>query len=271
MRKNIRYLSVFLLIGIFLSWPIHSLYMRLDQPREEKQLADLDQIAQELLTNVKKGDLEGAKERIERLAVRFPNQHLPIPIRIETLNAVTQSILAAKQSIHSPSVNEEQILWHATRVRVAIDALRENHQPMWRSYYPSFMTQVQNLQLSAVERDFETFRVQFEENQRLFLALKPAMSIQLDEAKMQTISSAYEQILKEMRKGEKDWQIVRETLRVLNSELQDAFVGGEKSAFTRLMMRPDSPLVITTSISVAVIIALAYVAYRKYDAEFHST
>lgn len=270
MKKNIRYLSIFLLIGIFLSWPIHSLYTRLDQPVEEKQLAELDQIAQQLLNHVKKGDLEGAKERIDLLALRFPNQHLPIPIRIDTLNAVTQSILAAKQSIHAPSENEQHLLWHATRVRIAIDALTNGQQPMWRSYYPSFITQVQTLQQAAVERDFDAFREQFEENYRLFLAIKPAMSIQLAEAKMTAITSTYERISKEIRQVDKDWQIVREALRNLNNEMEDAFVGGEKSTFTRLMLRPDSPLLITTSISIAIILALSYVAYRKYEGEFRS-
>ena len=271
MKKNIRYLLFFLTIGLLLSWPIHTLYTKLDRPEEEKRLYEMDRIASDLLEYVRKGDMVGAQESIEKLSMRFPNQSLPVPIRIETLNAVTQSILAAKQSILSPNESTEQLLWHATRVRVAIDALTHQHQPMWRNYYTAFLTQVQNLQQSAVERDFETFHEQFEEHYRLFLAIKPAMSIHLAETKMTAISTAYEQINKEMRKGEKDWQLVREALRDLHGLMEGVFVGEEKSAFARLMMRPDSPMLIMSSIIIAVLLSLAYVAYRKYQAEFRST
>lgn len=270
MKKNIRFLLFFLGIGLFLSWPIHNLYSKLDQPIEEKQLAALDQIAHELLTNVKKGDIENAQKRIVQLAEQFPNQHLPIPIRIESLNAVTQSILAAKQSFASTNVSEQQLLWHATQVRVAIDALTHAHQPMWRSYYPSFATQVLNLQQSAAERNFSQFREQFDENYRLYLAIKPAMSIQLPENQMSSISSAYDLISKEMRNAQMDWQLVREALRDLNGSMQLAFVGEEKSTFARLMLRPDSPMTMIVSVGVALLIGLSYVAWRKYEGEIRS-
>ncbi|KQL49320.1 sporulation protein [Brevibacillus choshinensis] len=270
MKKNIRYLLFFLGVGLFLSWPIHNLYSKLDQPIEEKQLAALDQVAHELLTNVKKGDIENAQKRIVQLAEQFPNQHLPIPIRIESLNAVTQSILAAKQSFASTNVSEQQLLWHATQVRVAIDALTHVHQPMWRSYYPSIATQVQNLQQSAVERNFTQFREQFDENYRLYLAIKPAMSIQLPEGQMSSISASYNVISKEMRNSQMDWQLVREALRDLNGSMQAAFVGEEKSTFALLMMRPDSPMVMIVSVGIALLIALSYVAWKKYDGQIRS-
>ena len=268
MKKNIRYLSLFLVIGLLLSWPIHTLYTKLERPDEEKKLLEMDRLADDLLDHVRKGDLARAQERIEQLAERFPRQSLPLPIRIESLNAVTQSILAVRQSIQSPHMNEEQLLWDATRVRVAIDALIHHHQPLWKNYYTAFFMQMQNLQKSAVERDFKTFHEQFEDNHRLFLVIKPAMSIQLSESTLKEISSAYERISKEMRSSEKDWQLVRESLRELNSLMQTAFVGEDTGAFVRLMMRPDSPVLITCSIVIALLLSLTYVAYRKYQAEF---
>lgn len=270
MKKNIRFLLFFLAIGLFLSWPIHSLYSKLNQPAKEQQLVVLDQIATEFFTYAKKGDLEGAQQRIIQLAEKFPNQQLTYPIRIESLNAVTQSILAAKKSFASANASEQQLLWHATQVRVAIDALTHEHQPMWRSYYPSFVTQVQNLQQSAVERNFHQFREQFDENYRLFLAIKPGMSIQLPEDQLDSISAAYDMISKEMRNTHMDWQLVREALRDLNGSIQSAFVGDEENTFARLMMRPDSPLAILLSISVALVAALAYVAWKKYNGAIRS-
>ncbi|WNC17283.1 sporulation protein YpjB [Brevibacillus brevis] len=270
MKKNIRYLLFFIVIGLFLSWPIHSLYTKLDQPTDEKQLAALDQIAHEMLTNVKKGDIDGAQKRIVQLAQQFPNQRMPIPIRIESLNAVTQSILAAKKSFAGANVSEQQLLWHATQVRVAIDALTHVHQPMWRSYYPSIATQVQNLQQSAVERNYTQFREQFDENYRLYLVIKPAMSIQLPEAEMTSISAAYDRISKEMRNAQVDWQLVREALRDLNGSMQTAFIGREESTFARLMMRPDSPMTMIVSVGIALLIALSYVAWKKYEGEIRS-
>jgi len=269
-RKNIRYLSLFLVIGLLLSWPIHTLYSKLDRPEAEKKLLEMDRIASELVDRVRAGDLARAQESIRELAERFPQQSLPLPIRIESLNAITQSILAAKQSILSPHMSEDQMLWDATRVRIAIDALIHRQQPLWKSYYSAFLTQMQNLQKAAVERDFKTFHEQFDENYRLYLVLKPAMSVQFRETDLLEISSAYDRIYKEVRSMEKDWQLIRKSLRDLNSLMQKAFVGEDTSAFARLMMRPDSPVWIAGSIVIALLLSLTYVAYRKYQAEFSS-
>lgn len=61
MKKNIRFLLFFLAIGLFLSWPIHSLYSKLNQPIEAQQLVALDQIANDFLNYAKKGILKAHK------------------------------------------------------------------------------------------------------------------------------------------------------------------------------------------------------------------
>jgi hypothetical protein len=87
---------------------------------------------------------------------------------------------------------------------------------------------------------------------------------------MTSISASYNVISKELRNSQIDWQLVRETLRDLNSSVQTAFVGEEKSTFALLMMRPDSPMVIVVSVGIALLIALSYVAWKKYDGQIRS-
>ncbi|TRY28166.1 sporulation protein [Brevibacillus sp. LEMMJ03] len=268
MKKNIRFLLFFLIIGLMLAWPIHTLINRLDRPAEEKQLAALDHIAQELLTHTKKGELEEAQEKIRLLAERFPQQRLPVSLRIDSLNAVTQSILAAKNSFAMSSTSD-QLLWHATRVRIAIDALTHDHQPMWRSYYVSYATQMQNLMESAVERNFDQFRQQFDENTRLYLAIKPAMSIHLREEQIKQIDAAYDLISKELRRSRIEWQMVRNALRDLNGTMQSAFIGKDQSAIA-LLIHPASPFPVFVAIVGAVLLTLAYVAWKKYRGQMHS-
>jgi sporulation protein YpjB len=266
LQKNGKILFSLLLIGLLLSWPIGLLLTKLEKPAGHKQLAELDKLAAELLTLTKKGDLESAQRKIKKLAETFPHQTLPREIRIESLHAVTQSILNAQKAFASTKWDESQLLWHATQVRVAIDALRFADQPLWRNYYSSYATQMQNLLQSSVERDTAQFRAQFEENYRLYLAIRPAMSIQLNEEQMQQIGAAYELVSKEIRKEAIEWQTVREALRELNGIMQTAFAGEDKSALALLMI-PGSPVMLIFSVSAVVTLTLAYVAWKKYAAE----
>jgi sporulation protein YpjB len=266
LRKNGKILFGLLLIGMLLAWPIGFLLSKMEKPAGQEQLVELDKLAEELLTQTKKGDMESAQRQIKKLAEKFPKQTLPLEIRIESLHAVTQSILNAQKAFDSAKGEESKLLWHATQVRVAIDALRHAERPMWRDYYSSYATQMQNLLQSAVERDAVQFRAQFDENHRLFLAIKPAMSIQLSEQQMNQIEAAYELVSKEIRKESIEWQTVREALRELSGIMQTAFIGEDKSALA-LLMRPGSPLTLIASVSAAVILTLAYVAWKKYAAE----
>lgn len=266
MKRNGMILSILLLIGLLLAWPIGYFVSQLEKPADKDQLTELDKMAEDLLQLTKKGDMEAAHAKIKKLAETFPKQPLPVSIRIESLHAVTQALLGAKKEFGSARADEERLLWCATQVRVAINALHHSAKPMWRDYHASFANQMQNLLHTAVERNMNQFRVQFDENYRLFLAIKPAMSVQLKEEQMNKINAAYELLSKEMRNNPVEWQPIREALRDLNSSMQEAFVGEDKSALAGLI-QPDSPVMLIFSIAAVVMVALGYVGWKKYAGE----
>ncbi|ATO51225.1 MULTISPECIES: sporulation protein YpjB [Brevibacillus] len=266
MPKNIRMLLLLLVMGFLLAMPISYFVTKMNQPPEEKHLAELDKVAGEMLRATEKGDYDTAKLKIERLASQFPNETLPISLRIESLNAVTQSILSAKKAYASPKTTENRLLWHATQVRVAVDALSHQRSPMWRTYYNSYSKQMQNLLQAAVERDTETLRAQYEENYQLYLALRPAMTIQLKEQAMDKVTRKYEEIAKHLLNQKLDWQMMRSSIRELSSTMQEAFVGEDQTAVGSFMDNPESTYRLMVWISTLVTVSLAYVAWIKYSA-----
>lgn len=263
MRKNIKILLLLVVTGFVLSWPMYSFLSSMEKSGEQQQLTQLDKLAEELLTLTRRGEVELAKTKIQRLADIFPSQTLPASIRIESLNAVTQSILAARNVFISGKADDDKLLWHATQVRIAIDSLTHRNQAMWRNYYSSIVSQMQNLMQASVERDAEELRDQFAENYRLFLAIKPAMSVQLPEAEMDKINASYDSLVKEVRNETIDWQVVRETLRELNGTMSAAFLGEDKNALSN-WFDTRSLIMLSASIGTLVSMTLAYVAWRKY-------
>ncbi|WP_139489142.1 sporulation protein YpjB [Brevibacillus dissolubilis] len=266
MQKNMKLLLVLVVTGLLLAWPISYFFTTMEKPPGNQQLAELDKIASEMLNDTVKGDLDGARANIDKLAEIFPNQILPVTIRIESLNAVTQSILAAKKSFSASKVSEEKLLWHATQVRVAIDALSHAHQPMWREYYNPYAKQMQNLMKASVERDLSEFKDQFEQNYQLYLAIRPAMSVQMKESDMEVVSSSYARMMQQLRTGDVEWQEIRDSLRDLNGVMQEAFVGEDKSALG-MLMGSESPYMLMATIGMVVSVTLAYVAWVKYTAQ----
>lgn len=270
MQKNMKMLLFLLVTGLLLALPISNFFRIFEVPAKQDQLRLLDKLADEVLEATKKGDMDTARSRLNRLADTFPNQTLPISIRIESLNAVTQSILAAKQTFASAKESDEIYLWHATRVRLAIDALSHDHQPMWKNFYSSYSDQMQHLLQASVIRDTQALRAQLEENYRLYLAIRPAMSVQLKEQEMSKISASYEQLSKEVKNELPDWQLVRDTLRELHGVMQEAFVGEDRSVLGSLIA-PGSPFMLIITVALAVTLALTYVAWKKYSAEHEKT
>lgn len=265
LKKNMKILMLLLFTVLVLSWPIAFFLGMLDQSVEEDNFAQVDRLASELLALTKKGEHDLARAKLQRLAEIFPHQTLPVSIRIESLNAVTQSILAALHVFASSQSDDNKLLWHATQVRVAIDALAHTNHPIWRNYHSSYISQVQNLLQASVERDVPTLRDQFAENYRFYLALKPAMSVQLSEMQMEVINQSYELLVKEIRKDALDWQIVRELLRELNGAISLAFLGEDKHALGNWLGRGQLVIMIA-SVSTMVTMTLCYVAWRKYSA-----
>ncbi|MGO0061036.1 sporulation protein YpjB [Brevibacillus fluminis] len=265
MRKNIKILLLLLVSGLALSWPMYTILSSMEKSDEQQQFSRVDKLAEELLALTKKGDMEQARIKIQNLADIFPSQTLPVSIKIESLNAVTQSILAARNVFSAGKADDDKLLWHATQVRVAIDALTHPNQAMWRNYYTSFTSQMQNLLQASVERDAEELRDQFAENYRLFLAIKPAMSVQLPEPEMEKINASYDALIKQVRNETVDWQVVRETLRDLNASISAAFLGDDRHAISD-WLDTRSLVMLSASIGTLVSITLAYVAWRKYYA-----
>lgn len=265
MNKNVALLFILLLIGFLLAWPITVLVEQLRKEPELKQLGELEQLAEDFLQATREGDYDRSQRQIAKIAELFPNLTLPVTIRIESLNAITQSILAARQMFASSHVNEEKLLWHATQVRIAIDALHHKHQPIWKSYYPSMSKQLQHLYKAAAERDLTVLREQLAEQYQLYLAIRPAMSIQTKLPHIYAMDAAYEQLSKEMRSETPDWQVVHDTLQRLSTVVQEVFLGEERSALGGLWVA-GSPFALITSVAVVVLLPLVYVGWKKYTA-----
>jgi len=265
-NKNVAMLLILLVVGSLLAWPITVLVEQLRKEPDLKQLGELDRLAEDFFQATREGDFDRSRSQIAKIAELFPTLNLPVTIRIESLNAVTQSILAARQVFVSPRVNEEKLLWHATQVRIAIDALYHEHQPIWKNYYPSLNKQLQQLLQAAVERDLTGLREQFDEQYNLYLAIRPAMSVQVSLQQMSALDSAYERLSKEMRAAAPDWQVIRDTLRELAAAVQAVFVGEERSAWAGPWV-PGSPPTLIATIALVVLAPLAYVGWRKYAAE----
>lgn len=266
MRKSTRILLLLVVVGLLLSWPISYFFIKWEELPGQEQLVELDKLAEELLTSTKKGNYDFAREKIQLLAQRFPNQTLPMPIRIESLDALTETILVAKQLFMSPQASEEKLLWHATQVRIAIDALNHKNQPMWRDYQTPFFNQMQHMMKAAVEREADELRSQLDENYQLFLAIRPAMSVQISEKQMSRIGAAYGYILKELRSQSLDWIIVRDALRELNGVMQEVFLGEDKSANSNMLVT-GSPFTLIVTMTALVTLVLTYVGWKKYLAE----
>lgn len=141
---------------------------------QQHLLQDLDRLSQEALKLTEQGQFEEAKQRLDALAQRFTQINFHNRMSIEALELASNSMVQGKQAYTETNPDKNEALWHATQIRILIDALTHPNQPIWKGYHMTYLEQVGKMLHHSERKEIEDLSNALHEHYQLYTILKPA-------------------------------------------------------------------------------------------------
>ncbi|TSB46931.1 sporulation protein YpjB [Alkalicoccobacillus porphyridii] len=252
-----RYVIMLLLSLFCLSWPT---VVAAQMNAVESEWADLNKTADLVLQLTKQGEQNKAKELLEAFSYTWTEyqseQHVFYSPGAE--QAISLTLHQANQALQSADMDESYQIDKVTSLRLAIDALANESQPLWLYSEEALLRTADNVGVAAGMDTPEDFYYQLNELNRQYQVIRPALSIQsvhdtlLLDQQIEDILSATKHPTVEVRTAyaEKLKQDIIEMYEDYDKEEAD-----------------PSLLWIMFTIGGVIVFSLAYVGWRKYQAE----
>jgi sporulation protein YpjB len=226
----------------------------------------MDILSQDVYQLTKEAKYIEAKKKLAELGVLFAQTKPPKGLSIEAVNALSDTIIKAKRAFAAVEAEPNRLLWHALQVRLAIDSLTHEKQPLWKNYYSSYQEHINKMMLLVASHKQAEFSRAFIQNLQLYQTLKPAITVSATTQQVEMLYSIYSFLLQETRKVEYNWDSITNALNELNRLVDVIFIGEEQSTFAT-GMPPESPFLIIVLFASVVLSSLGYVGWKKYKAE----
>ncbi|AMA73550.1 MULTISPECIES: sporulation protein YpjB [Aneurinibacillus] len=258
----------FLFMALYTGWMVLGKRVSSTQVPEQTLSAyqRMDQLSQDIYQLTKEEKYSEAKQSLTELGVLFAETKPPKGLSLEAVNALSDTILKAKRAFAAVEPESDRLLWHALQVRLSIDSLTHERQPLWKNYYNSYKEHINKMILLAAGRKESDFSRTFMQNLQLYQTLKPAFTVSATAQQIEMLYSIYSFLLQETRKAQYNWDAIANALNELNRVVDAIFVGEDTSAFA-LGMPPESPFLIIALFASVIFTALGYVGWKKYKAE----
>ncbi len=227
----------------------------------EENWEKLDQISDQTLQMVKQERYMDAKQ----LLTHFSNEFLRMNQReqsfsMDELRIISLTHDSAFEAVTSTSLSFEERINRVTQLRLVIDAMRSEHQPMWTEMEDSIMTTFGQMKETALEGDHETFNHLVTIFLSKYNMIHPSITVDITPADVQKIDS-HIAFLDTYRNED-----LKAATRVQQLEQMELDL---KNMFERMTEDEADPSLIWVMISTggAIILTLIYVGWRKYKGD----
>lgn len=223
----------------------------------------LDNITDQALILTKQEKYTEAKKMLEHFAGQFiKTQPQEKDYTMNDLRVITISTDEAMKALNSVSLNHDERVRKVTQLRLAMDALQSEHQPLWKEMEKTVLGSFADMKEAALEDDEESFKIHFNKFTMAVDTIYPSLVIDLDPDDISRLDShirfleSYDRVSAENKENH---------LKVMEKDMFKLFGKTITDEFD-----PSLVWVMLTTGSI-ILIVLLYVAFKKYTAERIST
>ena len=235
---------------------------------EQRQvLKRMDETAEQAYQSIQSGDLNATREKIAQLSVLTAKLHYEGITTIEGIQALSTSVTGSMHSLNAVSPDAAQIAKHIAETRLAVDALAHKEQPMWHEFKSPLMEDLELMGEAADQHDAQLANAAMRRWKARVSAIRPAVIISRDSVKATELDSMTSFLEGSARN--QDWAALKEAVPALRQALEEIFSSGDRQTSSPLIPTAEPPHPVIWSLVIGAIITcvLAYVAWRKYEAE----
>lgn len=232
----------------------------------ESILQDLDRLSHEVLELTEQGRMVQAKEKLDQLANLFPKIGVEKNMSIEALKIASDTIVQGKRAYTDVTPDRKEMLWHATQIRLLIDALTHPNQPIWKGYHMTYVEQVSKLIHLAQRKEQSNLAKALQDHLKLYTILKPAFAVNHSASTMEMLDSLYNFLLQQSRENQVQWDAVQQSTQQLKEVTGIIFLGKDQNTFS-WYLSSNSPAAMISLISLILLTVLSYSAWKMYQGE----
>lgn len=219
----------------------------------------LDKMTDQALMLTKQQKYVEAKQKLETFSNQFiktyPKEN---HITMNDLRVISISTIEAINALTAVSLEHQERVRKVTRLRLALDALHSDHQPLWKGMEQEVLASFEQMKNAALDNDNETFKLQFNSFSMNIDTIYPSLVIALDPDIISRLDShirflaTYDRVTKQNKE---------EHLKIMEKDMY--------KLFGKTIEDVTDPSLIWVMITTGSIIlaALLYVSLKKYTAE----
>ncbi len=222
----------------------------------------LNDSAESMYSHAKSKKYDEARIELERFSHLLTTVTYEGITTLEGVNALTQTVVAARRTYNKVQISEKDALIAATQLRFIADALTHQNNPMWLEYEPILKQDAELLQRMVKLNDDVGSLSAFQKLYNHYRIIQPSVIITREAALVKQVQSLFNFLTAELSRGKVNYQTVDQGLNHLPNVLNELF--GKASQTTVPLMIEQNNVIWTSFIATIIISALVYVAWRRY-------
>lgn len=231
--------------------------------KQEKAFRLLNAAAESMYNYAKGGEYNEARMELDRFSDLLTTVSYKGITTLEGVNALTQTVVAARRIYNHVQISEKDALIAATQLRLIADALTHRNNPMWLEYEHVLKQDAEQLRgIIKTNNDVGSLAA-LQKLHNHYLIIQPSVMITRDADLVEKVNSLFNFLTVELSRGKVDYTRVNQGMNHLPEVLNELF-GSRDSQTSASLIIEENNVIWTTFIASVIISALAYVAWRRY-------
>jgi sporulation protein YpjB len=231
--------------------------------RQQTKLIQLNKVADSFYKKVNAGSMEEARNELNEIGVIVTQIEFDGIASVEGVEALTETIVSGKGVFNAVRLKEDEALIVAAKIRLLSDALTHPHHPMWLQYHKVLSEDIRSLEQSVKQEKVDDAKHAVRSLEHHYSIVRPSLMISRDAVGVKKMDSMLAFIQKEMAQGSIEYARIESVFNPLLLVLDELFMKKHQQAYAPFT-DGNRPMIWSMGIGTAIVVVLAYVAWRKY-------
>jgi sporulation protein YpjB len=229
-----------------------------------KQMERFNQMGDEIYTKTLNGDFLEARKVIIQMKDLIPQMRLEGVTTNLGLKALADTLVQAIKVYNAVQLDTGQALFQSVRIRLMADALSHPNTPLWLQYNKVIKEDLHVMEQAGKQNKYEELKKAFEDLKTLYLSIKPALLVSLQEEENSKLESAIQSMQNELQASPIRTKNLNHAIKALQDVMGNLFqIKGEAAAYLPFIEPNEPNLHWMIILAAIIIIILGFVAWRK--------
>jgi sporulation protein YpjB len=231
------------------------------EDKVHKNWQRLNTLAEQSLFLIKKQEYEAARKVLNDLSLYFLTIDTSHYLKsVEKVHLLLGVIIEARESLNRAQIDHKQVENKVLRMRLALDAVSHQKQPLWLHYYPTLAKTITDLSYSLESKNRDLFYFSLNELSSQYELIRPAAFLSHPTDVIEQLDSLLSFLNKNKESLWNNKDKASEMITVLDKQLKKVF-------FQKIENNAQSFIYLLIGIGAFIFTVLSYVAWRKYRGE----